>query len=814
MRYFFFFFISALALIRCSQSPRIPDLPKSAKTPVEQVILSSDLSVKDVRNLFRALNHEGKLNSLQPWIESPADPELQELGVIIKRHLYEENLDRNGLVSLLETRKNASGFSDWKNSAVKWRNNPNFILQRSFLEKWFAHRAFPRLVEGEIQLLDPVLFRAIERLRSQANSQYEHFATFPVADPVSDEVIARDLMTFITDDSQRALLVTLIEKLSIHRFPESFLHALASLQQTYGDARAVDGFVLGHGQRIVDKKLDSLLLLLETLNAPSDGLFEVAAEKLKSPGVAQELSKRFNKTIAQAVARFVMEKFSTEEASFLRDKNFWLKLPRKDGTLEPTPEFVQLYGVLQWGVEQLRSQTQGPTFTRFPVQLASIVFTEWLEHFAKNNSIFFAGLKPESFPSGIWKLPVSVPELRLSLVNEPDPEKKNDLSPRLIADLNALKVMSAFRDGLQAALKDTENPFGSKVYSFLAHKNHSFENVLSQVAQILQDKVQIADPGPLFISLLGTFLDAKDFSLQSMERENLLHSALNALQAVDYKSWKGLKSLLFEKLQLGKLPESDREMLLYLYEGHPTLSQKLGTILDTLQSFYDYDENLQNLPSAFETCHRLLRKTNPDDVGGLSSVLSFLFHSQLVGTSPEKEEPYFPGISQLVKTGRSLSRSIFLVSLSTLEEQEAILPLLKKIMWNDHLSPLAEIAQESKPEILTALKTVLQEGLSLIPTEKNLSKKERGWLMRFFSSEGEHQKFWQFLHAHSSRKNLLQLSHELLVLSQSGALKDALLHLSHIENERIQRLAFVFLDLQKSGQLEEALHALETVLRD
>lgn len=816
MLYTLSFIISILTIFGCSQTPDIPSLPGPGKKPIEQVILSQDISVRDVRNLFRALNQAGRLNSLKPWFESSTDSELKELGAFATRNLYDENFDKNGLVSLLESRIKRQGFSDIKQNVSDWKKNAGYPQQKAFVESFVRQPQFPDLIEGDTGLLDPSFARTVQRTKQVSQSNYKAFATFPESTPVTDAGVADDLMKFITGDALRGSLTTLIDLLTGNDFAASALKALQALNNQYGDSRPADGFAMGMSTRLTDKKLESFFLLLNTLNSGSDGLFKIADEKMQSNhGIGQELSKRFNPTIAKAVAQFVIETLSSKQGAFTKEKAFWIALPRKAGATSPTPEFVTLFNNVQSGISLLRSQTHGPNFAKFPITLASLVITEWLENFAFANLTQLNALPTEGFKKSFWQTSVAVPAFRLSLIQEPDPKKENALSNRLQNDLDALKALSSFRDALQSALKDPN--FGSKAYLFPEQKNGSLENALLAATGVIQEKTQIVDPGPFFLALLQTLIgsDGNPGSpLAGFERENMLDSILNSIQAMKYSEWKSFKSLIFDKLKLGTLSQFDRDLVLQLYEGNQPLIDKLNNVFDSLQSLYDYDESIQGLPSAFETCHTLLRKTAPDNVHGFGSLAPFLFQNKIVHVDENTNLPEFPALYTVLKNGRSLSELFFRLSNATPAEQSTLLNAFKNLDFKKHLDLLATLAKESPENTREVLKAVSKSGLDLLPSETVLTEGERIWLMRFFSKEGEHRQVWNFLNHHSSKKNLTEFLKEVSLLSKNGGLKDAFELLSHVENDRIKRLALVLMDWDRSGQLQQFLDASSMLLND
>lgn len=798
-------------LLGCSQTPEIPSLPGQKTTSIEQIVLSDRITVKDVKSIFRALNQDGKLSSLKPWFETASDSELSALGNFATVHLYEENFQKSGLVSLLEARNQRRGFGLWKSSLEKWQNSPDFADEWAGIQDIYQHRRFSNFIEGDISLLDGEYHRLLNRLKAESTAKFKSTVVFPSPVPVSDEAIARDLLRFVKDDALRLPLLELIPTLSQNAFAESVLLTLEKLFHTYKNSRPFEGFILGHSLRLDDKKFESLLTLLDTLNAPPEGLFQVASDNLNAnPGIGHELAKRLDPQIGKAAADFIVERLSSTEANFLQTRAFWLNLPRKETTLPPTPEFIKLFTYVQWGIEFLKNETQGPTFLKFPVRLASLLVTEWFEHFAKSNSAFLQSLSEESFSKQFWNSKTSVAPLKLSLIQEPDPEKKNELSDRLAKDLGAIPEMESFREDLKKALKDPE--FGAKTYTFPAQTNLPLSETLAKVATTVQKRIAIADPAPLFMGLLNYLAGKeKNSPLHVLEKtENLLDTLLNTLQSMRYPQWIAFRSLVFEKMQLGKLDATDRTLVALLYEGHPKILARLNRILDNLQSLYDYDTGLQNLPSSFEGCHALLRETRPDQIHGNSALLSFLARSAVF--HHENGVYSFPAIVQTLKNGISLSEHLFRIALATPGDRDKLLSVAEKLEVSETLRALADISQENPRHILSLLKALSEKGLELLPGEAALTEGERNWLMRFFSKDGEHRTVEDFLRTHSSKKNLLQFVRELITLSANGGLSDALTHLSHIKNERIQRLALVLGELQKSGELSQLFTSLESLL--
>lgn len=819
MLYLFLNLISLLALLGCSRTPAIPPFPAPPQQPIEQILLGNSLSVKEVRKIFQALNQDGKLNSLRPWFENVPDAQLSELGEITTKHLYEETFDKKGLVSLIESRIQRRGFQRWNQAISQWATERSFHSQWAFLKKFLTDAAFPTLIEGDKNLLHPALPQILERIQEKSQKGYQPLAVFPSTEPVTDEALAKDLFRFFAEEPLREKLSNLITELSNHHFPRNLLRALSDQRQKYGDARPFEGFVFGHTALLPEERLFSLFFLLDTLNAGSNGLFKVASEQFSAnPGIGQEIAKRFSPLIAKGAVHSVLQALSSPEALSLQNKQFWLNLPRKPELMHPSEEFIQLFKTVQWGMEQLRSETKGPVYSKFPITLASLLTTEWLEHFARANAPLFSDLGPETFVKSFWQSKTSVPKFRLSLANDGAP---TELSTRLQNDLEAIiasfkpteqdakQRLVAFRESLQLSLKDQSKP--PAVYSLPETKDLALNSALGSFMEKVQQESPLSDPGPFFLSLLHTLVgEGGDSPLEGLERENLLDSLFNLLQGLKYTEWKGLKSLLFESLALGNLSDADKGMLLSLYSETPELLEKLNTILDNLQTLYAYD-TAHSLPSSFELCHSLLRKTAPDDIHGVSALVSFPFQAHLFHLKKD-HTPEFPAIHQLLRYGRSLSQTLFQFSFLTPSEQNTFLKAFETVQIHEHLTFLGKTAKESPASFIASLKTVSHHGLSLLPSLEALTEKERNWLMLFLG--GEHETLWSFLQAHSSRENLLQLVRELALLSKNGALKDTFEHLSHLQNERIQRLASVLKEWQNSGELNEFLASLETLLRD
>ena len=83
------FFLAGLFLLGCTQQPKIPFLPNN--TPERDgILLRGDLHAADLRSIFHAINRNGRLDALKPYLETPSDTELETIAGLANRQIYRE----------------------------------------------------------------------------------------------------------------------------------------------------------------------------------------------------------------------------------------------------------------------------------------------------------------------------------------------------------------------------------------------------------------------------------------------------------------------------------------------------------------------------------------------------------------------------------------------------------------------------------------------------------------------------------------------------------------------------------------------------
>lgn len=748
--------VPILLAFGCTKTPDVPSLPGNPPTSIEQVLVGSDFTPSDARNIFAALNKNGRLNSLKSWFTA-TDEELTVWSDFFNTYFYQEALQTNGILHLLEKRTDRGGFRSL-------HLNPSKETV-SAIQAFLNYPLFPKLAKQSAAFLVPELYRALSRTDAEADLNYKEIGTWPIIEPLKAAQGAADVVAFFQDEVRKTALSRLGDALENSNFAENILETLSSQYSLYKSAAPFEGFVYGLGKRLQTKETESLFDTLRLLNQPSNGIFSHAHKTLeRDPELGRIFGRLLDPRISKAAFHFIKRKIDSHP------KEFWTGLVRKDPSLPPTQEFVRLFTDITDALTLLTSQSfNAPLLERTPIYLASLVITERIED----------ALKTKGAEGSI-----------------------DLLSAQISKDLDALPGMKPFKEVLATLV--AQESFGSRTYGFPEAKNASFDTLLESTIQTVQATHRFADAAGLIMPLLRRFTlsGAESITLKDFETPNMLDSLHRFLAGITLETWNRLDYLLFEDFQIGRMSDTEKQPYLQLWLSDEKLLDRVTTVWNSIEVLHTFNKPIQkNLPTVVSFLHGFLSDTRSksDELRGATSLMKFVSESDLLK---------IPFVRSQLEAGQPFAKLLYQLSLLSKEERELLTSVLDQSLSRD-LFKFGEEFSKSSPEALrTAVSLLLENGHSVLPTLETITPEERVFLIRFLQSI-DFESIWKFLQKYSSTKNTRALLNDLRGLLRDGGLLDAARLLSRIQNPLLKKFANVIENMILTGEFEAVLNTLE-----
>src|SRR5262249_31772597 len=102
--------------------PRIP----GNGPPIESLPIPEHLDADTVRSVFRALNTQGRLDSLRPFFEEAPSRVIDELIEVADHQVFQTALDPQGLIGRLDAHVHARHFSEFQKKTSELAADPEF----------------------------------------------------------------------------------------------------------------------------------------------------------------------------------------------------------------------------------------------------------------------------------------------------------------------------------------------------------------------------------------------------------------------------------------------------------------------------------------------------------------------------------------------------------------------------------------------------------------------------------------------------------------------------------------------------------------
>ena len=824
----------------CTQAPPLPHFsPPDAAGP-DSLIFRESISARDIREIFRAINRDGKLDSLKRLIEEASDEKLESVGAILSRYLYKDALNEDGLASLLESHIQSQSFSSLRALIRKWRAQSTFPLEAETLRDLLSSKQFPEILSRDSGALDPDWLESVARAFERTGSEYRETLPWPKPESIPTSAWLGDLRHFLSLPNAHSRVTELSELFDKEDFGTTLLKALSGLRER-AQVPAFEGFGHGLGALLTTpssktdwkkpNELDLLARFARNLDSPSNGLFEVLEENLrKHPDTVRELAFLLRPGFVSSVADIMRETvLAPQDGPLPQGKKYWFGISSEKG--QPNQSFSDLFSVLREGIDRATKPIElseaGSFPERLPVYLNAYALTKWVEAVVseERDSEEWKSAAETDFLRRLWQLPLrsktATGGFRLQMLEEITPGRFR-LSERTKQELTALGL-GEFAQTLSGvvALPGSGGEFGSFLYDFRPVAPGTSLQDAFQAAVARCDAIRSFANLSAFFQVFAHGLTqpgGSPFELKSLETPNLLDDVHRLLATVSLGNLRATERLLFDSAKIGHLEAATRNLILGLFDSRPDLVRRVTFLLDSVQVVHEFDRPVRGLPSPFELYHELLRLSRSGEIHSTAAMMSFLSDADFFETSENFSKAQYPAIYQWVKNGSGVGELLYGLSLIDPEDR---VPLLRNVRdafgttstgngLSLHLQLADGLISRHSDGLLALIDRARGFSFPKFPLE-HLTELDLRWISRFGRSGG-YSSLSDFLNGRSSKAQMLSFVRELKALSESGYLREALSILPLFRDDHIRRVGEVLILWDRSGELREFLSALEDLL--
>jgi len=828
--------LSVLAgfFVGCTKSPEIPNLSRRAPTSIEKIVLDDTLDPQDIRDLFQAVNTQGKLDSLKPYLLDATDEELRGISDVLTRQLYHGQGRADHFITLAERRIEKKSLSQWYDRANRWVAEPGFVDEGDFLLDALKKETVLTLAERDSGLLNPRWLATVNRLVEGAKT----FKNPPLNEKaralteVTPTEVRDDVQRIVGDPKRREEWVKDAAFWEQHYFATSSFRALRDLFDGKKALATFAGFEAGLSSLLMAhpesadetiaerNQLDHLLHFAAEANQNTQNFFKALGEQLiSSPGLTSILAATLRKSANQAVAGVIRERLSDPKF----DRTFWQAVVSEPS---PSAQFNDLYKEVLKAVElysgRLRKKTDKNAFLHnLPLHLNSFAIARWLEFTVKKN---LDRLPKDGFAKEMWGAELTSEMVRVNFV-----EKSESMPPTFpLEGVMTEPALAEFAPQFRKYVENSTDPTSSFRFRLTPERTTASLDLLLRTAVSGCDEVNPFVGIDGFLQVLVYQVTRPEagsiFTLKELDNDSLMDSLDRLIALASLDQFRAIKKVLFKDLGLGVLTNDDKTVILDLFSD-PQYEKTRAMVLELLNSVHAielFDEPAApGLVPPFETFYALLQYPSKMDVPWISSFLSALSRGYF---SEEKKEdgqrgPAFPAIYKGIARG-GVGRLLYALSqVREGEEQALMLGALERALGSVgrpsgvelHLNFLGEMLAESPSGALALIARAQREGWSLLPGGDAISPEEYRWVLEFLG--GDHRTLWRFFKAHGSVKSVYEFAGELLGLCQSGELVRAFDLLQYIPEDRMKEIARLGKLAVRSGEAEKLLRLLQVVLR-
>lgn len=778
---------------------------------IEKLVLDNRIEAKDIRAIFAAVNHDGRLNSIAATVNASTDTDLEKLGKLLTRYLYQEADLPEGFPALLRERIRRKSFSDVESSVKNWSAEPDFSRQLRAVRQALRWDKTPELVTRDVGLIGDEFTEAVFRARDNSDATYRESRDYPrlVEAPTGREMVV-DLKNILGNKALTDRIVTDVSILPQKFFGTAILTAAVDLRKE----RGTDYFE-GLGYRVAEmlrtkvafndlakNQWDLVLKFAETTNTNSKKLFTVLEKSIKeNPEQAFPLEEKFQQFADAAVAGAIRDRL--DEVNW--EPKVWIAI-RSDGKEGPSAEFNQLVAELRTAIFKF-----APRARLNEVNLNSFALAKWIEAAVQANKEFFGKVRNEKF----WQTNISLETQFLSFI---------DGKGKLVGDWEKQftepelkKWWPNFKNWLLNG-KATDHQ-----YKLTGRADVSFSEQLQLAVTTANATNLMLDAGGSFKSILYRITHPDPSSLltlKELETDNLLDTFNRLLRTASIKEYRAIAKVIFEDLGFSDLAPEVKRTVLNVFEkdGSPELMTMLSRMLDSVSAVQLLDVSVDNkLPTPLEFYRAALESSVSKHIGWASRLLSLASFGNFFGLKEDEETALFPAIYKLFAQGRSVSKTLHFLGSFSEEEVPLFVQVFDRSFKGNGVRLHREFldwffANVPTEGIESLVSKVDREGWNTLPSLRSFPPAERR-LVTTFVDRQDHLLIWDFLRNNTSEESLRAFVAELKNLTRSGDLRHACGVLSYLRDDRVARLALLFREWIDSGEFLAFLNIGEMLLK-
>ncbi len=837
--------VTAATLLSCGEPPPTPNLLGHPVKKAERVILDDVIDSKDIRQIFDALNEDGQLEGLAPWVRDSSDAELNSIGKIITTYIYQPAQDSNGLVSVLNDRISRRAFSNARNSSREFARHADNRALSDLIDTVLHSKRFVDIVERDIGFLSPALDESLDDLHQEFQKAWnapDPECAPPLPMDVASMQSVRDASNFLSTPGLKNRFVKLCDSLSDSWPVVGLLQSIRQVNSRHG-GHAFDGMGAGISKMIREPRtpggditqFDTLMELVKTLEGPSNGLFTAIQEKVeKNPDMLREFGTILqpnlptqlrlgpyipflpNTTTALLVAQL-------ESPTPPLSRTDWLALPAKT-TVESQNAYFQFFTATRTAHENLIGPahelgTDDYLVYNLPLFLNSFVLSNWMTHAVSENKAALGALTDPGFTQKWLDTKISTTDYNWALV-ELDPIG-NPLPTFTAARLTELADfgLTDFSDALAAV---PATGLGKFRYVIPAMRDVTVREALRKAMEAIDTTRGYADGSAVVRAVMASLTrrgaGGKSL-LENLETPDLLLSTHRKLSSLDLGTWKQVRGMLFDGANVDAWNDDTRKSLLNLFESKPAAVERVKRILDSIGVLKDLDTSGKNSVSAFEAYLEIVGDSGPREWQALTDGWLFIADSGLFSMKKGASgllEPRYATAHAWLSTGNTAG----LLRLASELQPSRYRPIADfvhdVIRLRDGVKG-SELHWDFFQEIVNASPNGVEalldgaRGGSLSSVREKLTLGERDWIVRFVQA-GAFRDLWKVVSPRLGKGAPGKWLTELRRFQSDGSLRSVFRLMGLVKNDRINAIAKMLQEWEKSGELTAFLDTLESFL--
>jgi hypothetical protein len=827
----------AAGLLSCGEPPPTPNLLGHPVKKAERVILDDNIDASDIRQIFDALNEDGQLEGLAPWVRDASNDELNTLGRIITRYIYQPAQDSNGLVAVLGDRVHRRAFSAAHTASTDFSRQADNKALSDLIEQVLRSKRFVDIVERDIGFLSPALDESLEDLHQELEKAWSKVECDPPLTPPTSLRTVDDATRLLAVPGLKNRFVKLCDALTDSWPIVGLLQSVRQVNQSHG-GHAFDGMGAGLARMIREPRhtssgetqFDSLMELIRALEGPSNGLFSAVQEKLEQdPDLIREFGAILQPKAKLRIGPYVPFLPNSTTAmlvTLLESKaspvarEDWLALAGGGASAEYKNGFFQFFKAARTAHENLigppRDEGEDDYLIfNLPLYMNSFVLSTWISQVLADNRLAVTGLTVDHFSEKLLSTKMSTKGFVWNLTDVP-PIGPTTFVPARMKEVSDFGLV-AFTEALTTA---GPNGMGGFQYSIGEMKDVTFREALRQAMEAIDTTRGYADGSAVLRAGVATLtrrsIGGKSL-LESFEAPDLLLSMHRTLASIDVRSWRHIRNVLFDGVHIAGWSDDTRKTILGLFESKPGVSQRVERILDSMGVLKNLDSSGKDSASAFEAYLEIVHESGPKEWRALSDAWLFIADSGLFSMQKGRSgslEPRFStahgwlssgNASGLLRLASELQPARYRPVADFLHD---VIRLRDGVKGSDlHWDFFQEIVQQS-PRGVAALLDSFRGG-SLSSAREKLTVGERDWIVRFVQN-GSFRELWKIISPRMGKEGPSKWVAQVRKFQKEGSLASVFRLMGLVKNDRIKAIAKMLQEWEKSGELTAFLDALDS----